>query len=137
MTYNQLVNELKEKRQELKLVEKEYASLSERFEKLDGPSGDPKKDLEYRRVGMMRKMTQDRLSELRHDYNALQVEYHKKFSLSFIEACVHRIGDAVLFIFIKILYNQPVDKYIGIFLIRFGLCLFQQILDPLYLFIYI
>ena len=41
------------------------------------------KDLEYRRVGMMRKMTQDRFSELRHDYNALQVEYHKKFSLSF------------------------------------------------------
>ena len=42
MTYNQLVNELKEKRQELKLVEKEYASLSERFEELDGPAAIPK-----------------------------------------------------------------------------------------------
>jgi lipopolysaccharide export system permease protein len=83
MTYNQLVDELKEKKQELDIVEKEYVSLTERFERLGGPSGDPRKDLEYRRIGMMRKMTQDRLSEIKHDYNALQVEYHKKFSLSF------------------------------------------------------
>lgn len=83
MTYHQLKEALNEKKQELLSVNKEYASLNERFELLDAQNRDANQDREHRRIGLLSKMAKDRLSEITHEYNSLKVEYHKKFALSF------------------------------------------------------
>ncbi len=81
MTYHQLIEAMKEKKVELDAATKEMSSLSQRYESIDKSL--PANSLELRRLGLMQKMAKDRFSEIKREYQSMQVEYHKKFALSF------------------------------------------------------
>jgi len=83
MTYGQLRASMQEKGAELSQKRAEVSSLDARVKALEGKTRGYEEDVEYRRLGIMRKMAMDRVSELNQAYRALQVEYHKKFALSF------------------------------------------------------
>ena len=83
MTYGQLRVSMKEKGAELKQKRSEVSSLDARIKNLENRPRNFEEDVEYRRLGIMRKMAMDRVSELNQDNRSLQVEFHKKFALSF------------------------------------------------------
>lgn len=83
MTYNQLVAAMKDKGRELELKQTEIENLEQRLEPLSKQPRSYETDVEIRRLGIMKKMAEDRYHELSENLRALKVEYHKKFSISF------------------------------------------------------
>ncbi len=83
MTYGQLVSELKDQKQELKTKLNELQNLRDRSA-AGTLSGDPiAAQREMRKLYSMEQITESRVEELESSVNALRVEYHKKFALSF------------------------------------------------------
>lgn len=83
MTYDQLVATLKDNNNELSLKQKEIANLNQRLALAKKAPPGMNREIEIRRLASMQKMASDRLSELKESSCSLQVELHKKFSLSF------------------------------------------------------
>ena len=83
MTYDQLVATLKDNRKELDTKQQEAASLQQRLDLARKAPAGFNREIEVRRLGAMQKMAADRVSELNETNRSLQVELHKKFSLSF------------------------------------------------------
>ncbi|MBW6514716.1 MAG: LptF/LptG family permease [Candidatus Syntrophosphaera sp.] len=80
MTYDQLVAAIRDRRLELQAKETEIANLRSRLDRL---SGSTESGTEYRRLGVMLQMAEDQGQELVEILQSLQVEYQKKFALSF------------------------------------------------------
>lgn len=83
MTYGQLRSSMQETGKELSDKRTEVAALSVRLKALESRQRSYEDDVEYRRLSIMKKMAEDRISEISSTYQSLQVEFHKKFALSF------------------------------------------------------
>ncbi len=83
MTYDQLVASLKDNRNELNIKQKEASSLLQRLNLAKKAPAGFTREIEVRRLNSMHKMASDRVAELNDTNRSLQVELHKKFSLSF------------------------------------------------------
>jgi lipopolysaccharide export system permease protein len=83
MTYKQLVSSMDERKKELWDKYAEMENLKKRLKSLPGTSGDYAAQVEQRRLGVMLKMAEDQYRENYDKLRSLQVEYHKKFALSF------------------------------------------------------
>ncbi|MCB5228762.1 MAG: LptF/LptG family permease [Candidatus Cloacimonetes bacterium] len=83
MTYQQLRLNIKDKDEELRLKHTEVKELSRRIDAMQDQPFSHEKAVEHRRLSIMRKMAEDRISELDLGQRSLKVEYHKKFALSF------------------------------------------------------
>ncbi|HOZ01034.1 MAG TPA: LptF/LptG family permease [Candidatus Syntrophosphaera sp.] len=83
MTYDQLVAAIKDKQTEISGNLRERENLRKRLASLPEAASDYAASVENRRLGIMLKMADDKGTELVDDLRSLQVEYHKKFALSF------------------------------------------------------
>jgi lipopolysaccharide export system permease protein len=83
MTYGQLTGTLATRKAELKLKQEEAQKLQERISLADFGGNPYEKQMEQKRLYSMQQMAQNRILELQDSIQALQVEYHKKFALSF------------------------------------------------------
>lgn len=83
MTYKQLTAAIQDKKQEIAVKTKEFDQLESRLQPLSQALQTYENTVETRRLGIMQKIASDRLKELNENLRSLQVEYHKKFSLSF------------------------------------------------------
>ncbi|MFO8144533.1 MAG: LptF/LptG family permease [Candidatus Syntrophosphaera sp.] len=92
MTYDQLVETIKEKKLELQQKQTEVNNLQNRVETLAGKEQTYESSVETRRLGVMRKMAADQRTEIYENLRSLQVEYHKKFALSFAIVIFVMIG---------------------------------------------
>nr|MDK2851218.1 lipopolysaccharide export system permease protein [Candidatus Cloacimonadota bacterium] len=90
MTYGQLVNSIKDRRTELAAKREELADLESRIQALSGNTYDIQ--VEERRLSSMLQVTQNRILELEEIIRSLEVEYHKKFALSFAVIIFIMIG---------------------------------------------
>jgi lipopolysaccharide export system permease protein len=81
MTYGQLTGSIKERRAELVDKKQELNNLQIRIDDLSGSAYDTQ--VEQRRLYSMQQVTQNRVLELESSIRSLEVEYHKKFALSF------------------------------------------------------
>jgi lipopolysaccharide export system permease protein len=83
MTYDQLVAEMKTQKAEIESKQTEVENLKSRRETLAGQPEDYATGVEKRRLGIMEDMAEDQLRESTEKLRSLEVEYHKKFALSF------------------------------------------------------
>ncbi|MEN6444815.1 MAG: LptF/LptG family permease [Candidatus Cloacimonas sp.] len=83
MTYNQIVAAIAGHKKELKERQQEIETLNQRIELMQKSSPSFNRNMQLRRLQAMQKMAKDRAEELKELISSLQVEYHKKFSLSF------------------------------------------------------
>lgn len=83
MTYNQIVAAIAGHKKELKERQQEIENLNQRIELMQKSSPSFNRNMQLRRLQAMQKMAKDRAEELKELISSLQVEYHKKFSLSF------------------------------------------------------
>jgi len=83
MTYNQLVADINNKKQELTNQKLEITNLQKRLEELQKQPDDYAKSVETRRLSIMKSMAEDQYKEILENLRSLQVEYHKKFALAF------------------------------------------------------
>ncbi len=83
MTVTQIMKSLKDNRIELQTKTKEVKDLDNRLSmnnlKLQGYT----RDVETRRLQSMKQITSDRVSELKEAISSMEVEFHKKFAISF------------------------------------------------------
>jgi lipopolysaccharide export system permease protein len=82
MTHPQLLEGIREKETELEQGKKEIEALQARLEKLEALPDPHEKDVEQRRLGIMKGAAEDQLQYSLESLRSLQVEYHKKFALS-------------------------------------------------------
>lgn len=82
MTYPQLLAGIREKEAELAQGQVEIQNLQERLVKLESLPDPHEKDVEQRRLGIMKGAAEDQAQYTLESLRALQVEYHKKFALS-------------------------------------------------------
>ncbi len=83
MTYGQLTAALKDRKQELLEKQQEAQNLASRIS-AGSLNPDPyAAQTEHRRLYAMQQVAQNRVQELDTNIRAMQVEYHKKFALSF------------------------------------------------------
>lgn len=83
LTYNQLVADINNKKQELTNQKLEITNLQKRLEELQKQPDDYAKSVETRRLSIMKSMAEDQYKEILENLRSLQVEYHKKFALAF------------------------------------------------------
>lgn len=83
MTYDQLVAAIDEKKLELQKKQAEVENLQGRMESNADLEQNYENSVENRRLGVMEKMASDQRMEIYENLRSLQVEYHKKFALSF------------------------------------------------------
>ncbi len=83
MNYPQLIAAMQDKQKEIRDKAGEAQNLQSRLSKLSAQPQSFANSADVRRLSNMRQMAQDRQKELENGYRSLQVEYHKKFSLSF------------------------------------------------------
>ncbi len=83
MTYDQLVAAIRDKQTEIAQRQTEIAVFDQRILTANSKPHDYARGVEIRRLGVMKKMAEDRKYELLDNLRSLQVEYHKKFSISF------------------------------------------------------
>ncbi len=83
MTHGQLVSEMKEKKNQINEKQKEIDDLEKRLQLLKFSPRSMENIQETRRLSIMQRLNQDRHTELSETYRSLQVEYHKKYALSF------------------------------------------------------
>lgn len=83
MTHQQLVEGIHDKKSEIITKTKEIGELEKRLGLLKFSPRTPENDRENRRLNIMQKMNTDRLKELEETLRSLQVEFHKKYALSF------------------------------------------------------
>ncbi len=83
MTYPQIVESLKGNKAELKTKQDEVFRLSQRLDLAKKQHQSYSTNVEVRRLQSMQQLASDRETELAEIIRSLQVEYHKKFSLSF------------------------------------------------------
>jgi lipopolysaccharide export system permease protein len=83
MNYGQLVAAIKGHKEELTIKQQEIVELNKRIELLKKSPPSFTRNMELQRLHSMQKMTSDRVEELKELISSLQVEYHKKFSISF------------------------------------------------------
>lgn len=82
MTYPQLVASIREKEAELAQSEAEIQTLQQRLDKLEALPDPHEKDVEQRRLSIMKGAAEDQAQYTLENLRSLQVEYHKKFALS-------------------------------------------------------
>jgi len=83
MTLPQIVASLKGNKQELEAKRKETENLSKRLELTRLGPASYTREVEVRRLQSMLQMAKDRQTDLKEQVHSLQVEFHKKFSISF------------------------------------------------------
>lgn len=83
MTYRQLTAAITAQKSELDDKQKEIANLKQRLGQLEGQPKDYANSVEQRRLGIMKTMAEDQGRQTDETLRSLQVEYHKKFALSF------------------------------------------------------
>lgn len=83
MTHSQLVSGIRDKKSELQTKTKEIDDLQKRLELLRLSPFNNANIQEMRRLGIMQKLNEDRKNELTESLRSLQVEFHKKYALSF------------------------------------------------------
>jgi len=83
MTFPQIVESLKGNKAELKAKQKEVLQHSQRVDLAKKQRQSYSANVEIRRLQSMQKIASDRETELSETTRSLQVEYHKKFSISF------------------------------------------------------
>ena len=83
MTYDQLMAGIKAKKEELTGKQKEIGNLTQRLSLLAGQPKSYANSVEERRLGIMKTMAEDAERQIEQNLRAFQVEYHKKFALSF------------------------------------------------------
>ncbi len=83
MTYPQLMAGIRAKSSELADKDKELGNLSRRLQELEGRPSDYANSVEQRRLGIMKTQAEDQQKQINENLRSLQVEYHKKFALSF------------------------------------------------------
>ncbi len=83
MTHKQLREGIREKKTEIEQKQGEIATLAKRLEILKFSSFSSENLRDMRRLTVMQNMNKDRLKELSESLRSLQVEYHKKYALSF------------------------------------------------------
>jgi len=83
MTAKDLITGIKDKKKELALKTVQVAEFDRRLNinKLNPDTPDTRK--EAKRLGMMKLMETDRMTELREDTNSMLVEYNKKYAIAF------------------------------------------------------
>jgi len=92
MNFHQLVEGIKDKQQELALKQAEVSDISKRYELSRFSPRTMESERDQRRMGIMKRMHEDRIKELVETLKSLQVEYHKKFALSFAVVIFVLIG---------------------------------------------
>jgi len=83
MTYRELTTSISDKTREIKQKQAQVAELDRRLNMLKIGAGQITGYEESKRVQMMKKMEEDRLTDLMEARDSLRVEYHKKFALAF------------------------------------------------------
>lgn len=83
MTAPQLRASIKDRRLETDKLGKESESLQNRIAVLNSQAPSYTRDSDLRRYGVMLQMNKDRIADIDEARRSLEVEYHKKFSLSF------------------------------------------------------
>jgi lipopolysaccharide export system permease protein len=83
MTYGQLTETLDTRKAELGLKRDEAKKLQARLDRADYQGNPYEMQVEQKRLYSMQQVAQNRVLELEDNIRALQVEYHKKFALSF------------------------------------------------------
>ncbi len=92
MTYPQLVQAINEKKLALAAKQEEVERLRLRSKTSNAKPPSYESGVETRRLGIMLKMAEDQGKELIEGLRSLQVEYHKKFALSFAVVIFILIG---------------------------------------------
>ncbi len=83
MTYGQLTAAISAKEGELSDKTGEIDRLQQRLDQLEKGPRDYANSVELRRVGIMKTTAEDQQRQINENLRSLQVEYHKKFALSF------------------------------------------------------
>ncbi len=83
MTHGQLISEMNEKKHELVSKQVEIDEMEQRLQRLKFSVKSLENIQETRRLSIMQKLNQDRHLELKEALRSLQVEFHKKYALSF------------------------------------------------------
>ncbi|PKN73149.1 MAG: hypothetical protein CVU50_03860 [Candidatus Cloacimonetes bacterium HGW-Cloacimonetes-3] len=83
MTVTQIMKSLKENRKELVTKSKEVQDLDNRLSLTKLQRQGYTRDVEIRRLQSMKQISSDRLSELKETISSMEVEFHKKFAISF------------------------------------------------------
>lgn len=83
MTYNQLKQSISARKREIGDADKEVSQLESRIDGLTRQVQNFETEVELRRLGIMRKLAEDKKTGIQQTLRSLEVEYHKKFSLSF------------------------------------------------------
>ncbi|MDZ4120808.1 MAG: LptF/LptG family permease, partial [Candidatus Cloacimonadaceae bacterium] len=83
MTHRQLREGIADKKNEISAKQSENAELAKKLELYKFSMRSPENERENRRLGILQKMNEDRILELTDSLGSLQVEYHKKYALSF------------------------------------------------------
>ncbi|MDD4310148.1 MAG: LptF/LptG family permease [Candidatus Cloacimonetes bacterium] len=83
MTVIQLIASLKSNKQELASKNEEVNNLEQRLQFTKLSPGNYARDVEVRRLQAMKLMASDRAKELNDLIRSIQVEFHKKFAISF------------------------------------------------------
>lgn len=83
MTVVQIIASLKSNKQELAMKQKEVENLNQRLSLAQLAPQGYSRNVEVRRLQSMKQMSSDRVTELGDIIRSLQVEFHKKFAISF------------------------------------------------------
>jgi len=83
MTAKELLSDIRDKNTEILQKQKSIADFDRRINILNLNSENPETSQETNRLGQIKKMETDRLTELKESVDALKVEYHKKYALAF------------------------------------------------------
>lgn len=83
MTEAQLRKSINDKKKEYLTIEAENSKLQDRLAATEAEAPSFSRDNEVRRFKVMIQMNEDRIKDIRESILSMQVEYHKKFALSF------------------------------------------------------
>ena len=83
MTAPQLKASIKDRKAETETLGQESAKLETKIATLNNEAQSYTRDTDLRRYGVMLQMNKDRVKDINETRRSLEVEYHKKFSLSF------------------------------------------------------
>lgn len=83
MTYPQLMAAIRAKETELTDKDRELGNLDKRLQALENKPKDYASSVEQRRLGIMKTQAEDQKRQITENLRSLQVEYHKKFAISF------------------------------------------------------
>lgn len=83
MNSSQLVQSIRDKKKEISIKQQSVEQYAKRLATLKFTPQTYENQKDIRRLTIMKKMDEDRINEVSESMRALQVEYHKKFALSF------------------------------------------------------